>query len=136
MIDHPRIAGRWQQSVALTVGQFAVAVLNAFPGLVYPKNPLTTAIVLHLASIGPIWIAWFGLTALGLTLGLVSNRGLHLAHLATGSAWIGFAFALEVGAIALHGTHILPLACLILATVHFNLAASYSRDLRAREGDR
>lgn len=130
---HPYVAGRWQQSIALTVGQLAVAVMNVFPGLVYPRNPATTKVVLQLAGIGPIWIIWFGLTGLGLVVALWTRKLLHLAHLTTGSAWFGFAFVLEVGAWANGGTHILPVVCCSLATVHWLLAASYSRDVKPKE---
>lgn len=132
---HPRVRERFALSVVLAIGQGAVAVAYLFPGFLAPARPTTTAIVVALGQIGPIWTVWFGVTGIALAGALWTDRLLHVAHVLTGSSWIGFAFALEIGAIANHGTHLLPLSSLLLGTVNLVIAGSYSRDVGRRRAE-
>jgi uncharacterized membrane protein len=108
----------------------AVALLHVFPRLVYPAVPTTTSVVVAINALGPVWITWFGATGICLVVALRTHRLLHVAHLLTGSSWLAYAFALEVGAIAAHGTHLLPVCTIALAAVHGILAFSYNADMR------
>jgi hypothetical protein len=129
---HLRYPGRWQLSVLLAVAQVAIGVLHLWPHLVYPANPATTKVVAALSSLGPVWVAWFGVTGIALIVSLVANRLIHVAHMLAGSSWIAYAFALEVGAWSSHGTHFLPAVTAIVAAVHIISAVSYSNDARER----
>lgn len=116
----------------LMVGHLVVAVLHFWPHLVYPQRAQTTKVVLALSTIGPVWITAFGLTGLGLLVAIRTHKLLHVAHTFAGAVWIMYCFALEVGAISSGGTHLLPVATLLLACVHLVLAGSYSRDIGRR----
>lgn len=129
---HPRVRERYALSMVLVCGQLAVAVAYLFPGFLAPARPTTTAIVVALGQVGPIWTVWFGVTGVALAGALWTDKLLHVAHVLTFSSWIGFASALEIGAIANHGTHLLPLASLLLGAVNLVVAASYSRDVGRR----
>jgi hypothetical protein len=129
---HLRYPGRFQLSVLLAVAQVAIGVLHLWPHLVYPSNPATTKVVAALSGLGPVWVVWFGLSGLLLVLSLYANRLIHVAHMLTGSSWLAYAFALEVGAWASHGTHFLPAVTAIIAAVHIVAAVSYSNDARER----
>jgi hypothetical protein len=131
-VTHPHFPARWQASVVLMVGHLIVGVLHVWPRLVYPQRAQTTKVVLALNQIGPVWITAFGLTGLGLLVALRTHKLLHIAHILAGGVWVMYCFALEVGAIASGGTHLLPVATALLACVHFVLAGSYSRDLGRR----
>lgn len=123
-----KVRERFALSVVLVVGQLAIAIFYLFPGFLAPPRPTTTIVVVSLGQVGPIWTVWFGGTGLALLAALATHRLLHVAHAATASSWLGFCFALEVGAIATGGTHLLPAACLLLGAVNLVVAASYSRD--------
>lgn len=132
MTVHLRYPGRWQLSVVLAVAQLAIGILHLWPRLVYPANPATTKVVAALSGLGPVWVVWFGLSGIALVLSLYANRLLHVAHMLTGSSWLAYAFALEVGAWSSHGTHLLPAVATIVAAVHIIAAVSYSNDARER----
>lgn len=128
IVRQRKVAERFALSVVLAVGQLTIAIFYLFPGFLAPERPRTTVVVVALGQVGPIWTVWFGVTGLGLIAGLVTHKLLHVAHAATASSWLGFTFALEVGAIATGGTHLLPAASLLLGAVNLVAAASYSRD--------
>lgn len=130
---HPVVIGRRQLSVVTACGQLAVALAYLFPNSLAPARPTTTAIVLDLARVGPIWTVWFGLTGIAVIVAVITHKLLHVAHAAVGSSWIGFTFALELGAWANHGNHLFPIVTVVLGALNLVLAGSYSRDLR-REG--
>ncbi len=129
---HPVVIGRRQLSMVTAAGQLAVAVAYLFPNSLAPARPTTTAIVLALAQVGPIWTVWFGLTGIAVILAIATHKLLHVAHTLVGSSWIGFTFALELGAWANHGTHLFPIVTVILGLLNLVLAGSYSRDLRPK----
>lgn len=131
--SNQHIGFRHRLSMTLAVGQVVLAVMYLFPGILTPDRPTTTRIVLELARVGPIWTIVFGLTGIGIILGLRVHKVLHVAHAATGSSWIGFVFALVLSAIANNGTYLLPALALVLAAVNFVLAVSYSEDVSREE---
>jgi hypothetical protein len=124
---------RHSLSMTLAVSQCALAVLYLFPGLMTPAAPTTTRIALELARVVPIWTVSFGLTGLAVIAGLSVHKLLHVAHAATASSWIGFAFVLELSAWANHGTHLLPFMAASLAAVNLVIAGNYSRDVGREE---
>ena len=124
---------RHSLSMTLAVSQMVLAVLYLFPGVITPASPTTTRIVLELARVAPVWTISFGLTGLAVILGLAKHKLLHVAHAATASSWIGFAFALELSAWANHGTHLLPVLAGSLAAVNLIIAGNYSRDVGREE---
>jgi hypothetical protein len=128
IVRQRKVQERFALSVVLDIGQLMIAIFYLFPGFLAPARPTTTIVVVSLGSIGPIWTVWFGLTGLALLWALWTHKLLHVAHTATASSWLGFAFALEVGAIATGGTHLLPAASLLLGAVNLVVASSYSRD--------
>jgi hypothetical protein len=128
IVRQRKVQERFALSVVLVVGQISIAVFYLFPGFLAPARPTTTVVVVALGAVGPIWTAWFGLTGLGLFAALIAHRLLHVAHAATASSWLGFGFALVVGAVATGGTYLLPAASLLLGAVNLVVAASYSRD--------
>jgi hypothetical protein len=128
IVRQRRVQERFALSVVLVVGQISIAVFYLFPGFLAPARPTTTVVVAALGSMGPIWTVWFGLTGLGLLAALATHRLLHVAHAATASSWLGFAFALVVGAVATGGTYLLPASSLLLGAVNLVVASSYSRD--------
>lgn len=128
IVRQRKVAERFWLSVVLLAGQLLIAGLYLFPGFLAPPRPTTTVVVVALGQVGPIWTVWFGGTGLALLWALVTHRLLHVAHTATASSWLGFAFALVVGAVATGGTYLLPVASLLLGAVNLVVAASYSRD--------
>lgn len=127
------IGFRHHLSMTLAVGDIVLAILYLFPGVMTPASPTTTRIVLELARVGPVWTISFGLTGLAIVAGLQVHKLLHVAHAATGSSWVGFVFALTLGAVANHGTFLLPMLAAVLAAVNFVLAISYSQDVGRKE---
>lgn len=124
---------RHSLSMTLAVSQCVLAVLYLFPGVITPKEPTTTRIVLELARVAPVWTISFGLTGIAVIAGLSVHKLLHVAHAATASSWVGYAFALELSAWANHGTHLLPIMAGSFAAVNLVIAGNYSRDVGREE---
>lgn len=107
--------------------QAVAAGFHLFPRLVYPSRPTTTAGVVALSqNIGPIWVVLFGLSALGLAVGLARGRGLHWAHAGCSTVWIVYAAVLFTGAIVTHGTYWFPSVVMFLAVLHALCAWFYN----------
>lgn len=135
MSRHLDLPYRRAWSIALLVGQFVATWFHAFPRLVYPARPTTTAGVVALyQQLGPIWVLLFGLTTLGLLAGLLRNRGLHWAHGACMGAWVVYSAVLYTGAFVTGGTKFFPTVILIMAGLHGTCAWFYndSEERRAR----
>jgi len=131
--SNQHIGFRHHLSMTLAVGDIVLAIMYLFPGILTPARPTTTLIVLELARVGPIWTITFGLAGIAVIAGLSVHKLLHVAHAATGSAWVGFVFALILSAVANHGTFLLPAVCAVVAAVNFVLAVAYSHDVGREE---
>jgi hypothetical protein len=129
MPKHHELPYRRAWTIALLVAQIVTTAFHCVPRLVYPARPTTTAGVVALyQQLGPIWILLFGLTSLGLLVGLRWNRGLHWAHGAAMVSWVMYSAVLFTGAFATGGTKFFPALVLILAGLHATCAWFYNDD--------
>jgi hypothetical protein len=122
--------GRHHLSGVVAAGQLAIAIAYLFPDTLAPARPTTSTIVLELARVGPIWTVWFGLTGVALILALRFHKLIYAAHVSVGASWIGFTFALVLGAVANNGTYLFPIVTIIVGVLNLVLAGSYSRHPR------
>jgi hypothetical protein len=129
-MDAPAASYRAQMSRVLLILHVLLAVLHLFPRLVFNPDSRAAAVVVTINSLGPGWVALFGVSSALLMLALWRQRRRHLAHLACACVWVMYAMALWLGSLLASpvGPIRFALVASVLAVIHLVVATSYADD--------